>query len=845
MPQQHVSADETTRLEDAVPAAPEPARPAEPSGEAGADRVTADATPADQVTADPTPADQVTADATPADPTPAPGDTPSPAGTAASAAETPAAETPAAEAPDADAGLSDETRPVPRDRGPVPADRTAPPAPVLAGEPAPPAEPAPAAWDQTADIRFAPGQAPGQVAAASSPDAAAGRPGAQHTTTPVEHLPAPAAPAPAAADSTAVLGAPLDPTAAGPAAAGPAPAPGGSDGPPGGGDGAAAAPRRPWWRRPAVLVPAAAVAVLGGAYGVDVLVAGDDVPRNTVVAGVDIGGLSPDEAARELGQLQERISAEHTLQAGEVTAPFLPAEAGVALDVDATVDAASGQPLNPWTRLTSFFTEREVDPVLSGEEAVVARVDALANEVDLVPVDAGIAIEGTTATVTPPVAGSLLDREGAVEAIEAALATGDPADPIELPVEEVPFAVTAEEAQRVLDEVVAPGLAAPVTVDSSDGSASVEVPVEAIAASLTFTPQEDGQLAVGIDPARLAEAMGEDLTAFGEPAQDARFEVVGGAVQVVPSVDGTGIDPASLATALVDVLPSPAPRAVTAELGPVPADLTTEEAQALGIREEISSFTTSTGNSASGTNIRVVAEEVDGALVLPGETFSLNTYTGPRGTAQGYVPANVISGGQLSTAVGGGISQFATTMFNAVFFAGLEDVYHKPHTFYISRYPAGREATVFEGQIDLQWRNDSDTGVFVDTQWVPAAGGGGSITVTFYGTKRYEVEAVEGPRTNYRSPRSLEKPDDGSCISQTGVQGFDVTVTRIFRDLQTREEIRRETFSTSYAAEDNIRCVPVAPEPDPTAPDPSAPPASAPAPAPGPAGRRPAGRRAA
>ena len=814
MPQQHVSADETARLDDAVPAAPEQARPAEPAGP-----------PAGQEPAAP-PVDAAPADVPPADAAPAP---PSPSDAAPE-------EAPPAEVPPADGELSDETRPVPRDRGPVPEPGT-PAAPVAA---------APDTWDQTADIRFAPGQAPGQVAA--TPAAAGEPPAAQHTTTPVEHLPSPgAAPAPAAADSTAVLGAPLDATPAIAPAASPAPPAGGSDGPSGpvadGGDGPDA-PRR-WWKRPAVLVPAAAVVLLGGAYGADVLVAGDDVPRNTVVAGVDIGGLSPDEAARELGQLQERISAEHTLQAGDVTSPFLPGEAGVGLDVDATVDAASGQPLNPWTRLTSFFSEREVDPVLTGEEALVARVDALANEVDLVPVDAGIAIEGTTATVTQPVAGSQLDREGAVDAIEAALATGDPADPIELPVEEVPFAVTAEEAQRVLDEVVTPGLAAPVSVNSSDGSASVEVPVQAIAASLTFTPQEDGRLAVGIDPARLAEAMGEDLTAFGEPAQDARFEVVGGAVQVVPSVDGTGIDPASLATALVDVLPSPAPREVTAELGPVPADLTTEEAQALGIREEISSFTTSTGNSASGTNIRVVAEEVDGALVLPGETFSLNTYTGPRGTAQGYVPANVISGGQLSTAVGGGISQFATTMFNAVFFAGLEDVYHKPHTFYISRYPAGREATVFEGQIDLQWRNDSDTGVFVDTQWVPASGGGGSITVTFYGTRRYEIEAVEGPRTNYRAPRSLEKPDDGSCISQTGVQGFDVTVTRIFRDLQTGEEIRRETFSTSYAAEDSIRCVPVAPEPDPNAPDPNAPPASGPAPAPGPAGRRPAARRAA
>ena len=67
----------------------------------------------------------------------------------------------------------------------------------------------------------------------------------------------------------------------------------------------------------------------------------------------------------------------------------------------------------------------------------------------------------------------------------------------------------------------------------------------------------------------------------------------------------------------------------------------------------------------------------------------------------------------------------ATTIFNNVFFGGLQDVYHKPHSFYISRYPAGREATVYEGVIDLQWRNDSDTGVYIDTQWSP-----GSITAS-------------------------------------------------------------------------------------------------------------------
>ncbi|GAB3202031.1 hypothetical protein GCM10027261_38280 [Geodermatophilus arenarius] len=716
---------------------------------------------------------------------------------------------------DAHAGLSDDTRPVPRDRGPVGPDAPPPPAAAPADTPE---QPAP-------DTGDTPGPDPVHDTVALTGGPAAPETG-QRTTQPVEPA---AAEAPAGdASDTVVLGGaaavPADPPAPRPPAAPPVPPPGSGDGPgDGGGPGEPpAGARRPRWRRPAVLAPAGLLAVLGLAWGVDVLVAGDDVPRNTVVAGIDVGGLSPAAAADRLEQdLAPRVAADHVVVADDVEATLSPATAGITLDVDATVDAADDQPLNPWTRLVSLFSEREVDPVITGEDtALVAQVDTIATQVDRVPVDATIAIEGTTPTLVEPVDGRTLDREGAAEAITAALASGgDPETPIELPVDVEPVRVGTEEAQRVLDETVTPALAAPVTVTSQDGGTSVEVPVEAIAASLTFTPQDGGELAVAVDPAALQSAMAEDFTAFGEPAQDARFEVVGDGVRVVPSVDGTGVDPQALSGQLLEVLDDPAPRTVTAQLGPVPAELTTEEAQALGIVEEVSSFTTTTTNNASATNIRTVAEEVDGALVLPGETFSLNTHTGPRGTAQGYVPANVISGGELSTAVGGGISQFATTMFNAVFFAGLEDVYHKPHSFYISRYPAGREATVYEGQIDLQWRNDSDTGIFVDTRWTPGASGG-SITVTFYGTRRYEIEAIEGPRTNYRQPAVQEKVDDGDCIPQSGVQGFDVTVTRVFRDLQSGSEIRRETFETSYAAEAVIRCVAPAPAADPAAPPP-------------------------
>ncbi|RBY83560.1 vanomycin resistance protein VanB [Geodermatophilus sp. TF02-6] len=697
--------------------------------------------------------------------------------------------------------LSDDTRPVPHDRGPL--DGEGPdPAAVAGGAgaveaPTAPADdiPEPDEDDgETRDIRFAPGEAPPPAgdSGETAPVVATEQPHAR-----------PAAPRPDAGGSATP--------------AGPRP------------------PRRRWWRRPAVLAPVAAVGVLAAAYGIDLLAAGDDVPRNTVVAGVDVGGLSPAAAAERLEtELAPRVVADHVMVADDVQATLSPATAGTTLDVDGTVDAAAQQPLDPWTRVTSLFADREVAPVITGEEtALTAQIDALAEQVDRAPVDATIVVEGTTPHVVEPVAGRTLDRAGAADAVTAALASGgDPATPIELPVETTEVSVDAEEAQRVLDETVTPGLAAPVTVTSQDGGTSVEVPVSALAASLVFTPQESGELAVAVDPAALQAAMGEDFTGFGTPAQDARFEVSGGAVTLVPAVDGTGVDPAALAGQLREVLPRSAPRTVTAQLGPVQPGFTTAEAEALGIREQISTFTTNFTSAASGTNIRVVAAEVDGALIRPGETFSLNGHTGPRGTAQGYVEAAVITNGEFTEAVGGGVSQFATTMFNAVFFAGLQDVYHKPHSYYISRYPAGREATVYYDSIDLQWRNDSDTGVLVDTQWTP-----GSLTVSFYGTKRYDVESISSDRYDVRTPVVQDKPDDGSCTPQAGADGFDITVTRVFHDPASGAEIRREDFRTRYAAEPVIRCVPV--------PAPAAPPApqgTVPAPGSAPGGRRP-GRR--
>ena len=137
-------------------------------------------------------------------------------------------------------------------------------------------------------------------------------------------------------------------------------------------------------------------------------------------------------------------------------------------------------------------------------------------------------------------------------------------------------------------------------------------------------------------------------------------------------------------------------------------------------------------------------------IVKPGETFSLNGATEPRDEAHGYLEAGIISEGHASRGVGGGVSQVATTLYNAAYFAGMADVTHKPHSFYISRYPPGREATVFEGAIDMKFKNDGPTGVMIQTAWTPT-----SLTIRLYGTKRYDVTSRRARgRTRPSPPRS-------------------------------------------------------------------------------------------
>ncbi len=552
--------------------------------------------------------------------------------------------------------------------------------------------------------------------------------------------------------------------------------------------------------RRALLIAAIALVAVGSSAAL--ASAGDRIPRGVDVAGIGVGGLSRAQAESTIDAgLRAQASKPLMLAADGDTLTIDPAASGLSVDVPATV--ARTLSAGPLDRLGGVLgVDRDVDLVVVVEPATLsAQLRRVAEGFDRPSVEGSITItsEAVPAAVEA-VTGRELDIAGSVEAIgEQWLRTGSAR--LEVPVDVMPVRTSAQEVQRALEQVARPAVAAPITVDV-EGDPLVVEPAD-IAQALRLEPDASGALVPRLLEDVLYEQVRYRLRTVGDPVRDATFDVSSGTPVVVPAKDGRSVSAPDLASAVLGVLGEPPPRTASAPLSVATVRITTERAATLGVREQIGTFTTRHPCCRPRVdNIHRIAEIVDGQVVLPGEIFDLNAFVGPRDEARGFLPAPQILEGQFVDAVGGGISQFATTLFNAVFFSGLQDVEHVPHSYYISRYPPGREATVSFPKPDLIFRNDSPNGVLIDTSFTET-----SITVTFWGTKRYEeVRSLTGPRTRLRDFETeyVDRPD---CTATRGEKGFDIVVTRVLVAPGGREAGRQD-FQTRYLPEPRFLCGP-------------------------------------
>ncbi|MFM7060071.1 MAG: VanW family protein [Actinomycetes bacterium] len=467
---------------------------------------------------------------------------------------------------------------------------------------------------------------------------------------------------------------------------------------------------------------------------------------------------------------------------------------GATYDAEAAVRAVrrAGR-TNPLGAIVDTFRRRargiDVDlPVRIDDRRLAATIDEWQRQVGAGLADGSIEFRGTEVVVRPPAPGEGLVRPASDDRVRAALAAGRTTD-VALPVGRTRPTIDRSETLAAARRARAL-LARPVVL--TVGDATFPIAPTTLAPMLGVRPA-GRRLELTVDAAALRAALAPALAGIERAPKDADFAVNGTTVSIVPSVTGSQVDLAPVAAAIAR-----GRHRVVGRITEVSPARDTAWAQRLNITKLVATFTTNHPCCQPRvTNIHTAAAALNGAIVEPGETFSLNQRLGPRTLDKGYVLAPQI-GADLSyeDSVGGGVSQLSTTLFNAVFFGGYQDVTHTVHALYIPRYPMGREATLNYPSIDNRFRNDTPNGVLIRT-----AVSGTSVTVSLYGDNGGRTVTAEGPNVLQTIPIVEECFDPATtppkkAVPTEGHVGYVVENFRIIRFADGTT--KRQRFSERY-----------------------------------------------
>jgi vancomycin resistance protein YoaR len=600
------------------------------------------------------------------------------------------------------------------------------------------------------------------------------------------------------------------------------------------------------WRRVAAwaLAGSLALSLVAG-----VLFAGSSsrIAAGVRVAGVNVAGMTAPEAAQ---LLEERFS-----RSASVPVVFTAADERFAIrprELDARVDwaavAADARAEGSWPmpfrglkRVALRLFGADVQPVADVYDARLAyELERIAKKVDRPGLNAAIVLRGLEPSVTPHRDRRTLDRRAAADVVVRAVAGFD-RSPFELPVGIGPPSVTAEELVPVVDQVRT-ALSAPVRFGWKDAHWLVEP--EQLAELLQLPADGRRTLAIGGRPAD--RYFGVLERAVNRRPKEASFAVAAnGRVRVVPSASGRKLDVPASQRALLTAALSTERRDAELVVRAVEPRLTTERARALGVTRALATYTTAYAGTAERIqNLRRAVSIVNGTTLPPGATFSFNEVVGPRTKKRGFEKAPTIVEREYKNAYGGGVSQVATTIFNAAWEAGLRITARTAHTLYIDRYPLGRDATVNYPDVDLRFVNDTKNWVVVQGQ-----AGDVGITISLLGapTNR-RVVSEPGELVETAPPDVEEVPDPTLYVGETVVvdEGEPAREVSVKRTVYEGDEVlSTETWTTEYLSEPKIVRVgtvpvpapppaPPAPPPAPPAPPPAGPPTAPPAPAPPP-----------
>lgn len=549
--------------------------------------------------------------------------------------------------------------------------------------------------------------------------------------------------------------------------------------------------------KPWIIGGSCAVAVVAAYFGAAAFIS-SQVPANASIAGVNIGSMNSDEARAEIERVVSPLAQEPIkVKVNGKDYTVDPAKAGLSLNTDDTVKDLTSYEVNPvklYERLTGDY---EVTPELNvDKEKLSSQVEALAKKANADVTEGKIEFADGMAKLSTPVDGVALDTEGAVEKISEDWSIDG--SPIDLPAQVEKPEISADTLQKFYDDQAKKLLKGDVTLVSGDKKANLSA--ASIAAAATYAPK-DGAPAITLDDKKLYKAATKN-SELSSTAKDAKIVLKNGKPSIQDSTNGLSLETEGLGA---KVLAATATDNRTAEvkMTETEADFTTAEAKKLGIKEPIVDF--STPYPASDTvrtkNLKAGAARVTGVIVKPGERFSLLNTLGPITTANGYYSSGVVENGFSSEAVGGGLSQISTMMYNVGFLAGYDDITHQPHSRWFDRYPAGREATLWEGQIDMIWENNTPYGVMVQA-WVSDD----AVHTRLWSTKYWDVSQKSSGKYNQTDPETKYNEAE-KCVAESGGQkGFTIDITRYRETFDGSKKLPAETKSWTYSPWNKIVC---------------------------------------
>ncbi len=585
------------------------------------------------------------------------------------------------------------------------------------------------------------------------------------------------------------------------------------------------------------LLPQILAAALGGVIlflgaiivwtlGYQLIYAGRIFP-GVSVAGIDLSGLSPNEAALKLNQtLSYPISGKLVFRNGDTTWVASPVQLGMVFDASASAHAAydlgrSGGLFGALTgQMRASGSGADVPPVIIFDQRVAyTYMQSVAAEMNQPMVEAGLHLEGTNVVATPGQVGRSLNLDATMIYLTGQLQSFRDGE-VQLVIQEIQPTILDVSAQA---EAARAMLSQPLTLVIPDAQAGDSGPwiydIPVLANMLTVQRVDNGsgpQVQVGLDPRALRDVLAGVKPLVDQLPANARFYFDDATRQLV-LIDsariGRTLDMEATILFINNGLARGEHTIPLQIVESLPAVTDNATAESLGITEEVIAYTSYFFGSSQARiqNIEAAAQRFHGVLIAPGETFSMGSVMGDISLDNGFAEALIIYGGRTIKGVGGGVCQVSTTLFRAVLYAGYPIVERYPHAYRVSYYEktgsnavnpdlAGLDATVFFPLVDFKFTNDTSNWLLMET-YVPP--GSYSITWKLYSTKDgREVEVdTTGPQNIISAPSPLFEVNSDLNRNQIeqvdyAAKGADITATRtVWKDGQVYFQ---DIFQTHY-----------------------------------------------